>query len=365
MEPFKNKLSFEKVVRLAEVLEAVSKDFSRKRFELNLEEELAANELKGRVRLVAERIEAALPLSPPEVFEVLRRALLEDRKIAGLILWPFTEVVARLGAEHFEESMAALREITPRSTAEFAIRPFLLKDQTRTLKHLQQWCDDPDEHVRRLVSEGSRPLLPWGMRLPALMDEPALGMTLLEKLYLDSSPYVRLSVSNHLNDLSKKHPELVLKTLGEWRAGAPENRDLEKLSRHASRTLLKQGHPGALDFHGFGEADSFEVEIFSLNQSAVCIGAELEYFLKISNTSKRKQKLLFDYAIHHRKANGGLTSKVFKGRVREIEPGESTEIIGSHSFKLVTTRRYYPGTHRFEPKINGKSHLALDFKLRI
>jgi len=365
MEPFKNELSFERVSRVAGLLAAVSKDFSRREFLRNLDEELEAKELKGRVRLVAERIEAALPLSPPEIFEVMKKALLEDEKIDGLILWPFTEVVARLGAEHFEESMSALREITPRSTAEFAIRPFLSKDQARTLKRLHEWCKDPDEHVRRLVSEGSRPLLPWGKRLPALMEKPCLGLALLEKLHLDPSPYVRLSVSNHLNDFSKQHPELVLETLRKWRASASDDRELEKLSRHASRTLLKQGHPGALELHGYGKPDAMKVEIFSLNQSSVRIGGKLGYFLKIRNVSKRRQKLLFDYAIHHRKANGSLSPKVFKGRVREIEAGEMTEISGSHPLKLVTTRRYYPGTHRFEPRINGKSYPALDFDLKI
>lgn len=365
MEPFKNALSFESISRIAEVLDAVSTDFSRRKFLRNLAEELEAHELKGRVRLIAERIEASLPLAPPQLFEVLIAALAAGEKLEGFLLWPFTEVVARRGLDHFDESMAALREITPRFTGEFAIRPFLLQHQTRTLERLHEWCEHPDEHVRRLVSEGSRPLLPWGTRLPALMEDPSLGMALLEKLHFDSSPYVRLSVSNHLNDFSKKHPELVLKTLRKWRAAAPENRDLEKLSRHASRTLLKQGHPGALELHGYGKAETLKVEAFLLKQTSVRIGGKLEYFLKIRNVSARRQKLLFDYAIHHRKANGSLTPKIFKGRVRELMPGETTEISGSHPLKLVTTRRYYPGTQRFEPQINGKAHPALDFELKI
>ncbi|MFK7851879.1 MAG: DNA alkylation repair protein [Akkermansiaceae bacterium] len=365
MEPFKNELSFANVAQLARVIEEASDEFSREIFFEGLERELEALELKGRVRCVAERIESAISVQPPRLFEILREALVRDTTLQGFVLWPFTEVVARRGLDHFEESMNALRAMTPRYTAEFAVRPFLLKHESRTFRRLHEWCDDPNEHVRRLVSEGSRPLLPWGMRLPSLMVKPELGLALLERLYDDPSEYVRLSVSNHLNDFSKAHPELVLDTLKRWRSGGSISRELDKLSRHASRTLLKQGNPDALSLHGYADADSFELQEFRLENSDVRVGEKLRYLLVIRNRSDREQKLLFDYAIHHRKANGSLSPKVFKGRVRVLASGEEITIEGAHSFREVTTRRYYSGGHRFEPQINGRAWPAVDFGLLV
>lgn len=367
MEPFKNEFSYSNAMRISARLEEISPDFSAVRFRKGLEKELEPLELKQRMHLIADRIAEALPLAPPEQFAVLVKALAADGDeklgLRGFILWPFTELVARRGAGHFDEAMDALREMTKRFTGEFAIRPFLLADRERTLTRMDEWCADPNEHVRRLVSEGSRPLLPWGVRLPELMAEPRHGLALLEKLYADPSEYVRLSVSNHLNDFSKVHPELVLETLQRWRKKHPDSPELAKLSRHACRTLVKQGHPGALAFHGYGEAEALLIECFSLPEDSVEIGGSLPYVLRIRNASERKQRLLFDYAIHHRKANGGLSPKVFKGRIRDLEPGEVCEISGKHSLKRVTTRTYHPGVHRFEPRINGSIRPALDFML--
>ncbi len=326
MEPFKNEISFEKAKLAADALAKVSPAFLKKEFLRNLNSALTPLELKQRVNLLTNRLDAALPVPPPVQFEALVAAILESetagKGLSGFILWPFTELVARNGLDHFEDATSALREMTSRFSAEFAIRPFLRHHPERTLALLHDWCTHPDEHVRRLVSEGSRPLLPWGERLPELLAEPAKGLSLLEKLRDDPSKYVRLSVSNHLNDFSKAHPELIVETLRKWKTESTHGAEFDKLSRHACRTLLKQGHPGALSLHGYGEPDSFEIVSFSLGETEVSLGGHLPYSITIRNLSKRPQKLLFDYAIHHRKASGGLSPKVFKGRIREMEPGE-------------------------------------------
>ncbi len=367
MEPFKNELSFEKAKLAADSLARVSPAFLKKEFLGNLNTTLPSLELKQRVNLLTDRLNAALPVPPPIQFEALVAAILDGetagRDLRGFILWPFTELVARNGLDHFEDATSALREMTSRFSAEFAIRPFLRHHPERTLALLHDWCTHPDEHVRRLVSEGSRPLLPWGERLPELLAKPEKGLSLLEKLRADSSEYVRLSVSNHLNDLSKTHPGLIVETLRKWKGHDTGSVEFDKLSRHACRTLLKQGHPGALSLHGYGDPDSFEIVSFSLPETEISLGGHLPFTLAIRNVSKRPQKLLFDYAIHHRKANGGLSPKVFKGRIREMAPGETAQIEGNHSFRPVTTRRYYSGIHRFEPRINGVAHPWLAFSL--
>jgi 3-methyladenine DNA glycosylase AlkC len=321
------------------------------------------------MHLIADRIESVLPAHPPELFSILGKTLATDEAdphgLRGFLVWPLTEIVARRGLPHFEESMAALAEMTNRFTAEFAIRPFLRVHRERTLEQLHAWCGHPDEHVRRLVSEGSRLLLPWGGKLPELLEPPHPTLALLEKLHRDPSDYVRLSVANHLNDFSKHHPELVIETLTRWQKANPDDPRLAKLARHACRTLLKSGHPGALELHGYGSAKSLELAVFELAETVVKIGTSLGYRMIIRNASKRPLKVMFDYAIHHRKANGSLSPKVFKGRVRELAPGEAWEITGRHSFRPVTTRVYHAGIHRFEPRINGKAFSPQEFILSV
>lgn len=368
MEPFKNAFSYQNSRRIAACLRRVHPAFPVTRFIRGLESALAPLELKERVFLLANRLEACLPADPPELFVILVKALAADetdtRGLRGFLVWPLTEIVARRGLEHFEGAMAALCEMTQRFTAEFAIRPFLRVHRERTLAQLDAWCDHPAAHVRRLVSEGSRPRLPWGGNLPELLDPPQPTLSLLEKLYHDPSDSVRLSVANHLNDFSKHHPALVIETLTRWRNNAPDDARLEKLSRHACRTLLKNGHPGALAFHGFGSAKALELETIELAATSVVLGGHLEYRLVIRNTAGCSLRVMFDYAILHRKANGGLSPKVFKGRTRDLAPGERWEITGRHALKPVTTRVYHSGRHGFEPRLNGRVFPPLPFQVQ-
>ena len=369
MEPFKNAFSHPNALRIAKALKRAHPAFSLPRFNEGLEEALEPLELKPRMYLLADRIEAGLPAHPPEMFAILGKTLAKDesdtRGLRGFLVWPLSEIVSRRGLEHFPESMKLFSEITKCFTAEFGIRVFLREHRERTFEQLHDWCGHPDEHVRRLVSEGSRPLLPWGGNLPELLEAPHPTLGLLEKLHRDPSDYVRLSVSNHLNDFSKHHPELVIETLTRWRTNALEDARLEKLARHACRTLLKAGHPGALALHGYGSAKSLEMEAFSLSEKSVKLGGSLGYRLMIRNASRKTLKVMFDYAVHHRKANGSLSPKVFKGRVRELAPGERWEIEGRHALKPVTTRVYHAGKHAFEPRLNGRAFPALEFGLKL
>lgn len=368
MEPFKNAFSYPNACRIAKCLKRVHPAFSLPRFSKGLEAELEPLELKHRMQLIADRIEAGLPVDPPELFGILTDALAVDdddtQGLRGFLVWPLTEIIARRGLGHLPESMAALAAMTNRFTGEFAIRPFLREHPELTLKQLHAWCDHPDEHVRRLVSEGSRPLLPWGGNLPDLLKSPHPTLELLEKLHRDPSDYVRLSVSNHLNDFSKHHPTLVIETLTRWQKASPNDPRLKKLARHACRTLLKSGHREALAFHGYGSAKVLELEVFELSKETVTLGGHLEYRLVVRNSSRRPLRVMFDYAILHRKANGTLSPKVFKGRTRELAAGERWEITGRHSVKPITTRVYYPGIHGFEPRLNGRAFPSLEFTLK-
>lgn len=369
MEPFKNELSYPNACRISKALKRAYPAFSIPRFTKQLEGDLEPLELKQRMQCIARRIETGLPDDPLEMFPILVQALATDENdktgLRGFLVWPLTEIVASRGLDHFEASMVALSEMTRRFTAEFAIRPFLHHHPKRTLKQLESWCRHPDPHVRRLVSEGSRPLLPWGGNLPQLLLAPHPTFDLLEKLYQDPSDYVRLSVSNHLNDFSKHHPSQVIEILTRWKTTNPDDPRLDKLARHACRTLLKDGHPGALQLHGYGPAKALELEAFQLSETTINLGDSLGYRLVVRNASRRPIKVMFDYAVFHRKANNTLTPKVFKGRNRDLAPGEVWEITGRHSLKPITTRVYHPGTHRLEPRFNGKAFPALDFHLNL
>lgn len=370
MEPFKNEFSHPKARQIAEAVKRAHPAFSLPRFSKGLEAALEPLELKQRMHLIADRVEAGLPAHPPELFSILARTLATDEAdthgLRGFLVWPLTEIVARrgLGHEHFAEAMQLFSKMTKCFTAEFAIRPFLRAHRERTLEQLHAWCGHPDEHVRRLVSEGSRPLLPWGGNLPELLDAPHPTLELLEKLRRDPSDYVRLSVSNHLNDFSKHHPELVIETLSRWQKAYPGDPRLAKLARHACRTLLKSGHPGALALHGYGPAKALELGIFELGKKSVTLGGYLDYRLVVRNSSRRPLRVMFDYAILHRKANGTLSPKVFKGRIRELAAGEQWEITGRHPVKPITTRVYHAGMHGFEPRLNGRAFPALEFMLK-
>ena len=352
-------------------MKRVHPPFSVPHFCRGLEAALEPLELKQRMHLVADRLEAGLPTHPPDLFAILAKTLAKEAHDAhgdshglrGFPVWPLSEIVARRGLEHFDESMSLFSEITTYFTAEFAIRPFLRVHRERMLKQLQAWCRHPDEHVRRLVSEGSRPLLPWGGNLPELLDPPHPTLGLLEKLHRDPSDYVRLSVSNHLNDFSKHHPELVIQTLTRWLKNAPDDVRVGKLARHACRTLLKAGHPGALALHGYGSAKSVELEACNLTRRTVKLGGSLAYRLVVRNRTRHPLKVMFDYAIHYRKANGMLSPKVFKGRTRELAAGERWEITGQHLLKPVTTRVHHAGMHGFAPQLNGQVFPPLDFML--
>jgi 3-methyladenine DNA glycosylase AlkC len=148
------------------------------------------------------------------------------------------------GQDPFEVSMHAQYELTRRFSSEFSIRPFLIQQQDRTLARLLEWTSDPDPHVRRLCSEGTRPRLPWAMRIPAFIKNPDYVLPILEALRNDPCLYVRRSVANHLGDIAKDHPELVFSTCARWLTDASP--DAKWLIRHALRHPAKKKDPIAI-----------------------------------------------------------------------------------------------------------------------
>ena len=273
---------------------------------------------------------------------------------------PMTHYVGLCGHGHFDLSMTLFKELTKRFSSEFGIRFFLLESPDKTLSILKKWANDKDRHVRRLVSEGTRPRLPWAMRLPIFIKDPMPVIDLLEQLKDDDEVYVRRSVANNLNDIAKDHPDIVAEIAAQWIKGASEER--KKLIRHACRTLIKNGHKKTLKVLGFNPPKIKQASIDILTPEVV-FGDVLQFTMTIVSDSKQKQALMIDYIIHHQKANGTTSPKVFKWQTTTLPAKKTLTSTKKHAIKKITTRVYYPGTHTVEVVVNGVSVGAADFQL--
>lgn len=312
--------------------------------------------LSERKDVVRDALLSDLPAGYEPIESLVRTALVDPR-FTGWMIWPVSETVTAraLGNDSFDAGLALLADLTPRLTAEFAIRAMLEADLDRALAIVTTWTKHPDEHVRRLASEGTRPLLPWAKRVRAIVTRPESTVDILRALYRDESAYVRRSVANHLNDLSRADPDLVNAVAAEWLSGEPDAQT-QQLVRHGLRTLIKKGNPGALALLGFAPADGLAVDGPTLTGTAVTIGEVLRFSCTLTNGGTEPARLAVDYVIHHRKANGTLTPKVFKLATKTLQPGEDVTFERGHSFKVITTRVYHPGEHTIELQVNGVSY---------
>lgn len=295
----------------------------------------------------------------------VRRAADQAPDFTGWLIWPVTSAVAvsavRDGTTRgFTDAMALLADLTGRLTSEFAIRTLLRHDLDLALPIISEWTRSDDEHVRRLASEGTRPYLPWAVRIPTLMAAPETTIPILDALYRDESDYVRRSVANHLNDLSRESPGLVIETAHRWLEDpAPTT---PSVVRHALRTLVKRGDVDALAVLGFGPA-KVEVDGPHLARADVTWGGDVRFTATIRNTADGPSRLAIDYVVHHLKANGSLTGKVFKLTTCELPPGGLLEVDRTHSFRTISTRRYHPGGHAVSLQVNGAMTPPVPFDL--
>jgi 3-methyladenine DNA glycosylase AlkC len=352
--------------RIASNLVRADPDFPADRFVRRATKDLGSLELKQRVERVIDVLHGTLPQPFPGAVSVLERAADgweagPANALSGFAAWPVIDYVGVHGLGHFDVAMQGLRRLTSLFSAEFAVRPFIEADQKRAFAFLEEWVGDSDEHVRRLVSEGTRPRLPWGARLRRLQENPRPSIRLLNRLRDDPSEYVRRSVANHMNDVAKDHPGLALDTLERWAKRAPEPR--RNLIRHAARTLLKDGDARALALVGFAPDVAVEVSGLQVEPGRVSIGGSVELTFDVRSKSKSQQKLMIDYVVHHVRKNGERSEKVFKLRTLTLPAGETVGIRRKHSFARVTTREYYPGTHAVEIQINGRRRSRAEFEV--
>ena len=375
MEPFKNFINEQTVRDTAHHLHRAWPGFPRKAFESRATAGLAELELKARVMHLSLALEACLPVDFAHAADIIEASLAPvagdapqdephdtEQGLAGWAIWPLGEFVARRGLGVPERALRTLHALTQRSTAEFAIRPFIQQHPALTFNTLEQWARDPSAHVRRLVSEGSRPRLPWGMRLKSLIADPSPTLPLLLALQDDASEVVRRSVANHLNDIAKDHPGVVADWLDRHLPGATPQR--RALLKHASRSLIKGSDARVLKAWGLAKPFRGEVR-FKLSKRRVALGDSIEMEVTLQSGAARAQQLAIDYAVHHVKANGLTSPKVFKGWTLLLAAGERRELRKNHSLRVVTTRRYHAGTHTIELRINGRGAGSANLELQV
>ena len=342
------------------MVEGIAADFTRahpgfnaKQFAKECLDGLDRLGLLARAWHIAEALRRHLPQDFEHASRVLLRSL-PGESFTGMDSFrylPHVFFVSKYGIEHFEAAMTSQYQLTQRFTAEFSIRAFLEKYPSQTRARLRQWASDPNHHVRRLVSEGTRPRLPWTPRLRDFQRDPAPVLELLELLRDDSELYVRRSVANNLNDIAKDHPGIAVEVCRRWWTGASAER--RWIIKHALRSLVKAGNPGALAILGVGAAPKVSVSTAGFTPRAPRIGGKLEFSFALTSTSKKTQTLQVDYRVHFVKANRTTASKVFKLRRVELAPGSEVRLSSAISFAPMTTRKSYPGKHRFEALVNG------------
>jgi 3-methyladenine DNA glycosylase AlkC len=250
--------------------------------------------LMQRLRRTSECLHATLPSDYKKSVAILRK--LAPRINSGFVTLVLPDYVGLYGRDDFDTSLEALKFFTAFGSSEFAIREFIRQDPARTLAVMKDWAQDESEHVRRLASEGSRPRLPWSFRLDALMADPELAAPILDALKGDDSLYVRKSVANHLNDITKLHPAWVLKRLKSWPLEDPHT---AWIARHALRTLIKQGDKQALGVIGAGKKAAVSISDFSVSPKKLTLGERLALSFTLRSTARQSQRLVVDYAIHY------------------------------------------------------------------
>ncbi|GAA4271693.1 DNA alkylation repair protein [Aquimarina gracilis] len=271
------------------------------------------------------------------------------------------DYIEKYGLNHYDTSIKAMEEITKFTSCEFAVRPFIIKYQDKMLSQLLSWSQHEHLMVRRLASEGSRPRLPWAIALPEFKKDPLSIIPILENLKNDPSEMVRRSVANNLNDISKDNPSIVTSLVKKWKGKSIET---DKLVKHASRTLLKEGNNKIMQLFGFGDIQDIEISNFQILTPKVKIGKSLEFSFELRNRSKKVSKIRLEYGIYYQKANKSLSRKVFKISEKEYLTNSISKINRKQPFRVITTRKLYYGHHQVSLIINGKEVDKLDFTLQ-
>jgi 3-methyladenine DNA glycosylase AlkC len=360
MEPFKNIFNKDFVISFATNIKKYSSSFEKDKYLKTVLDKLESLELKQRMRLISSTVNTYLQTDYKQSIEILKNTKndFQDNKNKALQLMILPDFVEVYGLEDLDTSLEALEFFTIDSSSEFAIRHFLIKDEIRTLAFFDKWSKSSNEHIRRLSSEGSRPRLPWGVSLPVFKKDPTLILAILNELKNDESLYVRRSVANNLNDISKDNPSVVIDFI---KQNIGKNKDCDWLLKHAARTLLKKGDVQTLGLFGYIEIKNLKINDFHV-QDSVNTGEYLDFSFVLT-TNKLLCLLRIEYEIDFQMANEKRSKKVYMISQSNVK-NNTKEINKKHSFKIVTTRKYYLGLHHLTLIVNGVKVITKSFNLK-
>jgi len=351
--------------RLTSTVKELIFDFDSESFLKNIyDKEWDKKELKQRMRHITHVLNNHLTNDFNANVEVILKLipLLEKNgfKPNNLEFIFFPDFIEIYGIDNFDTSVNAFEAITQFVSCEFAVRPFIIHYPKAMLKQMLTWSNHEHPMVRRLTTEGARPRLPWAMAIPFLKENPEPIIPILENLKNDVSENVRRSVANNLNDISKDNPTIVIDLVKKWKNTTKESISLTK---HACRTLLKQGNLEVMKLFGFGDIDKIKISDFKITTPIVTIGGALEFLFNIENTNNTASKIRLEYALYYQKANGSLSKKVFKISEKEYSGNSTTIVRRKQSFKVITTRKLHTGKHQLSIIINGVEFEKIDFEL--
>jgi len=366
---FKNFYNQDVVKDIATRVAATYKPFKSDLFIAEIMRELLSLELKARAIFISATLRKYLPQDYAEAIRILVQSMGNNdgsggvEGMGGFRHLPFLNFVEKYGLDDPELSLQTLYQMTKYFSGEFAVRPYLLLHRELAFAAAHQWSNDKDWRVRRLASEGTRPRLPWGLRLKELVVDPAPILPILDRLFNDPHPVVRRSVANSLNDISKDHPVLAVQIATGW-LKENDTAEVRKMVSHALRTLRKKGDKATSGLLGFAHSAEVKLVAFALEKDSVRIGEAIGFNLTLISEEKKPIRLVVHYAVHHQRKNGTTAPKIFKLAERDIKSGEKITLSGKHSFKKITTRRYYPGEHKIEIIVAGVSCGEKGFILR-
>jgi len=360
-EPLKDMFNKKFYERLALEFNKADKNFNPEKFVKDVTKGIDEMALNQRMRNTTINLKKHLPADYKKSVAILVQVAPQFKPHYTSFLFP--DFIGQYGHDDVKFSLDTLKFLTRFGTSEFAIREFLKRDISGTLKVMNKWAEDENYHVRRLASEGCRPRLPWSFNLIEIGKDPGLTLPILEKLKEDPELYIKKSVANHLNDFSRTHTDWMLDLVNSWSKN--KNEHTAWIIKHASRTLIKKGHPGSLAVFDFEKNVKIKLEALQVGKAKIKLGEEQTFSFDLLSEKNKTQKLVIDYAIYYVKKSGEQSRKIFKLKEIELKAGNKIDIIKKHSFKDFSTRKHYSGKHAVEILINGKVYGKKEFHLSV
>lgn len=361
-DPFKNIYNHELLCELASNIKMEYDEFESEEFiRSTLDETWEDLELKDRITKVSVNLGKYLPKDYGTAIGIIDKVIVKyGTGLTGACgFFPIFVEIYGQDEKDWDVSVAALARYTQHASSEFAVRAFIINNEERMMAEMYKWSKDENEHIRRLSSEGCRPQLPWGQALNSFKKDPSPILPILEQLKTDPSPYVRKSVANNLNDISKTHPDLVISITKDWYG---KNEYTDWIVKHGCRTLLKKGNREVLALFGCDDTTSIDINNLTLNTNSIAIGESVVFSFVIS--AKKTTKARLEYGVDYVKSNGKTSRKIFKISEIEFKAGEKKQYSKKHSFADVSIRKHYPGTHSITLIVNGMECGKLDLELR-